>query len=92
MEDIQEAVAGWFHIKVADLKSRRRSKTLVHPRQIAMFLCRELMNSSLSEIGRQFGGKDHTTVLHSCTKIAHLEEGDEQVARLLWQLRQELGG
>src|SRR5205085_1653469 len=60
MDDIQEMVGARFHVKIADLKSRRRSKTLVHPRQIAMYLCRELTDSSYPEIGRQFGGKDHT--------------------------------
>jgi chromosomal replication initiator protein len=88
---IQQVVAAHFGIKTSELKSHRRVRSVALPRQIAMFLCRELTDSSLPEIGRHFGGKDHTTVLHSCTKIAHLEEGDEPIARLLWQLRQELG-
>jgi len=62
----------------------------VFPRQVAVFLCRELADASLPEIGRHFGGRDHTTVLHSCVKIARMEEVDESVARLLWQLRQAL--
>ena len=53
MDDIEEAVAQRFHVKISEMKSRRRSKTLVHPRQIAMYLCRELTNSSFPEIGRQ---------------------------------------
>lgn len=57
IEDIQEAVGSKYHVKIADLKSRRRSKTLVHPRQIAMYLCRELTDASFPEIGRQFGGR-----------------------------------
>ena len=57
MDDIQETVGARFHVKIADLKSRRRSKTLVHPRQIAMYLCRELTDCSFPEIGRQFGGQ-----------------------------------
>jgi chromosomal replication initiator protein len=63
MDDVEEAVAGRFHIKLSDMKSRRRSKTLVYPRQIAMYLCRELTNASFPEIGRHFGGKDHTTII-----------------------------
>jgi chromosomal replication initiator protein len=62
----------------------------VFPRQVAMFLCRELTDASLPEIGRHFGGRDHSTVLHSCAKIARMEETDESVARLLWQLRRTL--
>jgi chromosomal replication initiator protein len=88
---IQQIVAAHFGLKISELKSNRRVRSVAFPRQIAMFLCRELTDSSFPEIGRYFGGKDHTTVLHSCTKIARLEEGDEQVARLLWQLRQTLG-
>jgi chromosomal replication initiator protein len=89
---IQQVVAAHFGLKASELKSNRRVRSIAFPRQIAMFLCRELTDSSLPEIGRHFGGKDHTTVLHSCAKITRLEESDEQVARLLWQLRQVLGG
>jgi chromosomal replication initiator protein len=88
---IQQTVAEHFGLKASELRSKRRLRSITFPRQIAMFLCRELTNSSLPEIGRYFGGKDHTTVLHSCAKIARLEEDDEQVARLLWHLRQTLG-
>jgi chromosomal replication initiator protein len=88
---IQQTVAEYFGVKVSEIRSKSRLRSITFPRQVAMFLCRELTNSSLPEIGRYFGGKDHTTVLHSCTKIAHLEEQDEHVARVLWQLRQALG-
>jgi chromosomal replication initiator protein len=88
---VQQVVAAHFGLKVSELKSNRRVRAVAFPRQIAMFLCREFTDSSLPEIGRSFGGKDHTTVLHACTKIARLEEDDEHVARLLWQLRQALG-
>lgn len=88
---IQRVVAAHFGLKASELKSPRRTRAIAFPRQVAMFLCRELTKSSLPEIGRHFGGKDHTTVLHACGKIARLEEDDEQVARLLWQLRQALG-
>src|ERR1044072_9899091 len=76
MDDIQERVGARFHVKIADLKSRRRSKTLVHPRQIAMYLCRELTDSSYPEIGRLFGGKDHTTIMHACRQIMKGKESD----------------
>jgi chromosomal replication initiator protein len=90
MEDIQEAVAAWFHIKIADLKSRRRSKTLVHPRQIAMFLCRELTDASFPEIGRLFGGKDHTTIMHACRQIVKIKEGDSVLNQTLDGLKEKI--
>jgi chromosomal replication initiator protein len=90
MEDIQEAVAAWFHIKIADLKSRRRSKTLVHPRQIAMYLCRELTDASFPEIGRLFGGKDHTTIMHACRQITKAKEGDNILNQTLDGLREKI--
>ena len=66
---IQKAVAAYFHITLNDLKANRRSRNIIHPRQIAMYLTRKLTSLSLPEIGSAFGGKDHTTVLHSCKKI-----------------------
>jgi chromosomal replication initiator protein len=87
---IQQTVAAHFGLKMSELRSKGRQRTVVFPRQVAMFLCRELTDASLPEIGRHFGGRDHSTVLHSCAKIAHMEETDESVARLLWQLRRTL--
>ena len=87
---IQRTVAQHFGLKVSELRSKGRQRTITFPRQVAMYLCRELTEASFPKIGRDFGGKDHTTVLHSCEKIARLEEADEQVARLLWQLRRTL--
>ena len=87
---IQQTVAEHFDIEVGEMLSKGRQQAVAFPRQVAMFLCRELMDASLPEIGRDFGGKDHTTVLHSCTKISRLEETDEDIARLLWQLRRTL--
>lgn len=87
---IQQAVARHFGIKISEMKSKGRQRTVTFPRQVAMFLCRELTDASFPRIGQAFGGKDHTTVLHSCEKIARLEEADEHVARLLWQLRRAL--
>ena len=69
IEKIQKVVANFFSINMNELKNKRRNKNIVLPRQIAMFLSRQLTNLSLPEIGNAFGGKDHTTVLHSCKKI-----------------------
>lgn len=88
---IQSAVAERLDLKVSDLRSKSRQRAVAFGRQVAMFLCREFTNASLPAIGRDFGGKDHSTVLHACSKIADLEEADEDVARLLWQLRRVLG-
>jgi len=66
---VQKTVADFFHISLSDLKTKRRNKNVVMPRQIAMYLARQLTNLSFPEIGEAFGGKDHTTVLHSCKKI-----------------------
>src|SRR5919109_315450 len=87
MDDIEEAVAERFHVKIADIRSRRRSKTLVHPRQIAMYLCRELTDSSFPEIGRHFAGKDHTTIIHACRQIAKAKEIDATLKAALDSLK-----
>ncbi len=90
MEDIQEAVCTQFHVKMTELKSRRRSKTLVHPRQIAMYLCRELTDSSYPEIGRHFGGKDHTTIIHACRQVAKAKEHDQTLQATLESLKDQI--
>ncbi len=90
MDDIQETVGARFHVKIADLKSRRRSKTLVHPRQIAMYLCRELTDSSYPEIGRQFGGKDHTTIIHACKQIIKAKDRDSVFSATLESLKEQI--
>jgi len=90
MDDIQEMVGARFHVKIADLKSRRRSKTLVHPRQIAMYLCRELTDSSYPEIGRQFGGKDHTTIIHACKQVTKAKDSDSSLSATLDSLREQI--
>ncbi|MBW2121552.1 MAG: chromosomal replication initiator protein DnaA [Deltaproteobacteria bacterium] len=69
MEVIQKNVASFFNIRFADLKTKKKNKSFVLPRQIAMYLCRKLTDHSLQEIGEEFGGKDHTTVLHAIRKI-----------------------
>ena len=90
MDDIQETVGARFHVKIADLKSRRRSKTLVHPRQIAMYLCRELTDSSYPEIGRQFGGKDHTTIIHACKQVIKAKDNDSVFNATLESLKEQI--
>ncbi len=87
MDDIQEVVAARYHVKISELKSRRRSKTLVHPRQIAMYLCRQLTDSSFPEIGRQFGGKDHTTIIHACKQIGKAQENDTSLKATIESLK-----
>lgn len=76
IENIQKIVATFFKIKVVDLKSKSRLSAYAVPRQIAMYLCRQLTKNSLPAIGSHFGGKDHTTVLHACRKIKNLIEHD----------------
>lgn len=79
IENIQKTVAQFFKIKIDDLISSGRSRSIARPRQIAMSLAKELTNHSLPEIGKAFGGRDHTTVLHACRKIAELREEDTRV-------------
>jgi chromosomal replication initiator protein len=90
MEDIQEVVGTRFHVKMNELKSRRRSKTLVYPRQIAMYLCRELTDASFPEIGRHFGGKDHTTIIHACRQITKAKETDKTLNATLESLKEQI--
>ncbi len=73
IENIQKTVAEYYKIRVADLISKRRTRSIARPRQIAMALAKELTNHSLPEIGDAFGGRDHTTVLHACRKVAELK-------------------
>ena len=79
MENIQKIVAEYSKIRVADLLSKRRNRSVARPRQIAMSLSKELTNHSLPEIGDRFGGRDHTTVLHACRRIKLLRETDARV-------------
>ena len=79
LENIKRTVAEYYKIKVADLLSRRRSRSVARPRQVAMALAKELTNHSLPEIGDAFGGRDHTTVLHACRKIKELRETSSDI-------------
>jgi len=79
IENIQKTVAEYFKLRVADLLSKRRSRSVARPRQIAMALAKDLTSHSLPEIGDAFGGRDHTTVLHGCRRVAALRETDKRV-------------
>jgi chromosomal replication initiator protein len=80
VENIQKTVAEYFKIRVADLLSKRRSRSIARPRQIAMALAKELTSHSLPEIGDRFGGRDHTTVLHACRRVKTLRDSETRVA------------
>jgi chromosomal replication initiator protein len=79
IENIQKTVAEYYKVKMADLLSKRRSRSVARPRQMAMALAKELTNHSLPEIGDVFGGRDHTTVLHACRVIAELKQSNQDV-------------
>lgn len=79
IENIQKVVAEHYALKMLDLKSKSRSRSIARPRQIAMALAKELTSHSLPEIGKEFGGRDHTTVLHACRTIAELRETDQNI-------------
>jgi chromosomal replication initiator protein len=90
VEEIQQKVAKFFYVKVTDLKAKKRTKELVLPRQVAMFLTRRLTELSFPDIGRAFGGRDHTTVMHACRQVEKLHDQDgalkanvEQLEKLL---------
>jgi chromosomal replication initiator protein len=86
IDAIQKVVAEHFMLKIAQLKEKSNTRTIAYPRQIAMYLVKELTTSSLPEIGRAFGGKHHTTVLHSIHKIERLRESDQDFNRLVHKL------
>ncbi|OUU80320.1 MAG: chromosomal replication initiation protein DnaA [Gammaproteobacteria bacterium TMED78] len=80
IENIQKTVAEHFKVRVADLHSKRRNRSIARPRQIAMALAKELTRHSLPEIGDAFGGRDHTTVIHACKRIKELKEEENKIA------------
>ena len=92
IENIQKTVADYFKIKVSDMYSKKRFRSVARPRQVAMALAKELTQQSLPEIGEAFGGRDHTTVLHACRKTQELRETDQEFARDYAQLQQILLG
>ena len=87
IEDIQRIVARHYNVSKTELLSNRRTRTIVKPRQIAMYLAKIMTPRSLPEIGRRFGGRDHTTVLHAVRKIEGISEGDTKMAQELELLK-----
>jgi len=79
IENIQKTVADYYKIRIADMHSKKRSRAIARPRQVAMALAKELTEMSLPEIGHRFGGRDHTTVLHACRQIAQLREANPEI-------------
>jgi chromosomal replication initiator protein len=92
IEAIQRAVAEQFGMRVSDLKQKNNSRNVVVPRQIAMYLAKQMTEASLPEIGRQFGNKHHTTVMHSISKIDELRRADKDLHRTLNKLQEQLNG
>ena len=88
--EIQAKVAKYFHVTVSELRGKKRVKSIVIPRQIAMYLARELTDASLPKIGHDFGGKDHTTVIHAHDKIAKAVETDVDIKKDIDELTKEL--
>lgn len=92
VEDIQRAVCEYFGVRMADLKGKKRTRSVSHPRMIAMYLCRERLGTSYPDLGSRFGGKDHTTVLSAYKKIGRLlEENDDKVLDAITAVDRKLG-
>jgi chromosomal replication initiator protein len=89
---VRAEVAGFYRIPLAQLDSRRRLLSTILPRQVAMYLCKTLTNRSLPEIGRRFGGRDHTTILHAVRKIERLRRDDERLDAELRELECRIMG
>jgi chromosomal replication initiator protein len=92
VENIQKTVAEYYKIRVGDLLSKRRSRSIARPRQVAMALAKELTNYSLPEIGDAFGGRDHTTVLHACKRVKELRETERRIGEDYMNLLRTLAG
>jgi len=92
IDNIQKTTAEYYNIKVSDLLSKRRSRTIARPRQLAMAMAKELTNHSLPEIGDAFGGRDHTTVLHACRKVAELRASSADISEDYRNLSRLLSG
>jgi chromosomal replication initiator protein len=92
VDDIQKATAEHYQLRQADLLSERRTRSVARPRQTAMWLCKHLTTRSLPDIGRRFGGRDHTTVLHAVRRIEELKQGDAQLSQDIEALIRKLRG
>ena len=87
---VQEVVAQHFHLTLADLTAHKRTREIVFPRQVAMYLARELLKASFPEIAKRFGGRDHSTVIHACNKVRERLQHDEQLRALIGELTNTL--
>ena len=87
---IQEVVANYYNLKIEDLKSARRTRNIAFPRQIAMYLSRKLTDMSLPKIGEEFGGRDHTTVIHAYEKISNNLKKDESLQNAIKELNKRI--
>ena len=92
VENIQKTVADYYKVRIADLLSKRRSRSIARPRQVAMALAKELTNHSLPEIGDAFGGRDHTTVMHACKRIRELRDSEQRMTEDYLNLLRTLTG
>jgi len=92
VENIQKTVADYYKVRMADLLSKRRSRSVARPRQVAMALAKELTSHSLPEIGDAFGGRDHTTVLHACKRIKELRDSEQRIKEDYSNLLRTLAG
>jgi chromosomal replication initiator protein len=90
IQDIQQEVCNYYRLRVEELKSKKRTKSVAFPRQIAMYLCRELTDHSLPKIGEDFGGRDHTTVIHAHEKISRILTQDPQVEQAINELKNRI--
>ena len=88
--DIIEVVTNHFDVRLADLQSKKRSQSITLPRQICMYLARDMTRHSLEEIGGHLGGRDHTTVMHACSKIGQAKDNDPQMRVLLGELTKQI--
>jgi len=88
--DIIDVVTGYYDVRLTDLQSKKRSQSITMPRQICMYLARNLTKHSLEEIGGHLGGRDHTTVMHACSKIADIEKTDDKMKNLLLDLTKKI--
>ena len=87
---IQKIVSEYFQISVEDIRSKKRSSNIAFPRQIAMYLCRKLTNESFPKIGTEFGGKDHSTVMHSVEKIELEIKNNQDLANIVEKLKKDI--
>ena len=90
IENIQKTVASFYTVSVSDLKSSKKFRIYALPRQIAMYLCRTMTNSSFPEIGEKFGGKDHSTVIHACRQIEKRLNEDREIKNVVETLKNQL--